>query len=137
MSYNGMLKTLRYLIKMLVSLLNHTCVIIIRLDLLPIFVLDPDNWKWEAKSKAIWEPADEKWQGFNTKWYGTTDSDPKSVELPPTNLDASTPSSIIVRKSYLSMFDTIWAKAISSKGRKGVIITGQPGIGAYLLSHIH
>lgn len=35
------------------------------------------------------------------------------------------------------MFDTVWAKAMSTKGMNGVIITGQPGTGAYSLSHIH
>ena len=35
------------------------------------------------------------------------------------------------------MFDTVWAKAIAREGIDGVIITGQPGTGEYLLSHIH
>ena len=138
MSYKSLLKTLRYLIKMLVSPLMRSLFV---LTYFPIFV-DPNNWEWGAKSKAIWEPADEKWQGFNTKWYGTTvDGDPKhpslSLEPLPINLDTSISSSIVIRKSYLTMFDTVWAQAISSKGREGVIITGQPGIGVYLLSHIH
>ena len=124
-----------YLIKMLVSPLNHACVIIV-LDLLP----DPDNWEWKAKSKAEWKPAGEDWQGFNTKWYGTTESQSASpflsLEPLPTDLDTSISSSIFVRKSYLMMFDTLWTQAIESKRRRGVIITGQPGTGAYLLSHI-
>ena len=131
---------------MLVSLLNHADAIIVRLDLLPFFV-DPDNWEWEAESEAIWKPADENWQSFNTKWYGTTESqspslvDPKysslSLEPLPPKLDTSILSSIVVRKSYVTMFDTVWARAISSKGRRGVIITGQPGTCAYLLCDIH
>ena len=121
---------------MLVSPLNRAGAIIVRLDLLPIFV-DPDNWEWKAKSKAIWKSADEKWQGFNTKWYGTTESqspslvDPKypslSLEPLPSNLDTFISSSIVVRKSYVMMFGAVWARAISSEGRDGVIITGQPG----------
>src|SRR6266576_2276341 len=134
MSYNGLPEDLRYLIKMLVSEPNHTGAIIARLDLLPIFV-DPGNWEWTAKSRAVWEPAEEIWQDFRAKWYGATESqsaslvDPKSPSLsleplPPS--DSSLSSSIFIPKSYVMMFDTVWAQAIMSQGRHGVIITGQP-----------
>ena len=33
------------------------------------------------------------------------------------------------------MFDTVWAQAKVSRGKHG-LISSQPGIGAYLLSHI-
>ena len=121
---------------------NHAGAIIVRLDLLPTFV-DPYNWEWKDESKAVWMPAEENWQKFCTKWYGVTESQSASPEFPLLSLeplpelDLSTSSSILVRESYVTMFDTVWARAISSRGRKGVIIAGQPGIGAYLLSHIH
>ena len=133
-------ETLRYLIKMPVSEYNHVGAIIVRLDLLPTFV-DPDNWEWKTnESRAVWMPADEDWQNFRTKWYGVTESQsaPPSLSLKPLpDLDPSTPSSILVRESYVTMFDTVWVQAILSEGHAGVIMTGQPGIGAYLLSHIH
>jgi hypothetical protein len=122
---------------MLVSQLNRVGVMIVHLDLLPIFV-DPDNWEWKAKSRAIWKPAEENWRDFRAKWYGAAESQstslvsPSQSLKPPTpSLDPSISSSIFVRKSYVTMFDTVWAKAITSQGRHGVIITGQPGIGAY------
>ena len=86
--------------------------------------------------------AEENWQNFCTKWYGVTESQSASPEFPLLSLEPlpelnlSTSSSILVRKSYVTMFDIVWARAIISEGRKGVIISGQPGIGAYLLSHI-
>jgi len=110
-----------------------------------IFV-DPDNWEWKAESKAVWEPAEENWRQFHANWYGATGSqsaslvDPKSPSLSleplPPGLDPSISSSIFIRESYVRMFDTVWAKAMARQGRHGVIITGQPGTGAYLLSHI-
>jgi hypothetical protein len=129
-------ETLRYLIKMLVSEPNHAGAMVVRFDPLPTFV-DPDNWEWRAQFRAKWTPAEEYLQNFRAKWYGVTESQSASAELslkPLRNLDQSI---ILVRESYVAMFDTVWAKAISSLGRRGVIITGQPGIGAYLLSHIH
>jgi hypothetical protein len=114
--------------------------------LVPIFV-DPNKWEWKAGSRAIWKSAEENWQCFRAKWYGATESqsaslvDPKSPSLSleplPPRFDPSITSSIFVRNSYVTMFDTVWAQAIALQGRRGVIITGQPGIGAYLLSHIH
>ena len=132
-------ETLRYPIKMLVSEPNHAVAMTVRLDLLPAFV-DPDNWEWKAESRVVWTPAEESWQNFCTKWYGATESQSASPEFPFLSLEPlglSTPSSILVRNSYVTMFDTVWAQAITSDGRNGVIITGQPGIGAHLLSHIH
>jgi hypothetical protein len=136
-------ETLLYLVKILVSEPNHAGAIIVRLDLLPTFA-DPDNWEWKDRSRALWMPADEIWQNFRTKWYGVTESQSASPEFPALSLeplkplrgfDPSKSSSILVRESYVTMFDTVWAKAMISS--KGVMITGQPGIGAYLLSHIH
>ena len=113
-----------------------------RLYLLPTFV-DPDNWEWTAEYRALWTPARENWQNFCTKWYGATESQSASPESPLLSLEPlpglelSTSSSILVRNSYVTMFDTVWTRAISSAGHNGVIITGQPGIGAHLLSQIH
>jgi hypothetical protein len=146
LSYNILPEDSRYLVKMLVSGPNHAHAIIVRLDVLPIFV-DPDNWEWKAESRAVWKPAEENWRHFCAKWYGATESqsaslvDPKSPSLSleplPPRLDPSISSSIFVRNSYVTMFDIVWARAISSQGRHGVILTGQPGNGAYLHSHIH
>ena len=135
-------ETLRYPIKMLVSKPNHAGAIIVRLDLLPTFV-DPNNWEWKAQSRAVWTPAEEDWQTFCTKWYGATESQSASPEFPSLSLEPlpgfgfSASSSIYVRDSYVTMFNTVWARAITSYGRIGVIIAGQPGIGAHLLSQIH
>jgi hypothetical protein len=110
------------------------------LDPLPTFV-DPDNWEWKAESRAIWMPAGKNWQNFCTKWYGVeSQSASPFLSLEPLGpLDKLDPSisSILVRESYVTMFDTVWAQVIASEGSNGVIITGQPGIGVYLLSHIH
>ena len=122
-----------------VSKPNHAGAIIVRLDLLPTFV-DPDNWERKAESRAVWTPARENWQNFCTKWYGATESQPVSPEFPFLSLEPlpglglSKSSSILVRNSYVTIFDTVWAQAITPDGRNGVIITGQPGIGARLLS---
>ena len=108
-----------------------------RPDLLPIFV-DPRNWEWTVKSRAVWEPAEKNWQDFGAKWYGATESQSASLAesqslslepLPP-RLNQDISSSIFVRESYVTMFDTIWAKAMTILEGYGVIITGQPGIGA-------
>ena len=112
------------------------------LDLLPTFV-DPNNWEWKAQSRAVWTLAEEDWQTFCTKWYGATESQSTSPEFPSLSLEPlpgfgfSASSSIYVRDSYVTMFNTVWARAITSYGRIGVIIAGQPGIGAHLLSQIH
>jgi hypothetical protein len=139
MSWNSLPEALRYLKKTLVSEPNHAGAIIVRLDLLPF--VDPHNWEWEDKSRAVWKPAHKIWRDFCAQWYGATESqsaslvDPKSpslsLELLLPRLDPSISSSIFVRKSYVDMFDTVWAKAIASEGLNGVIITGQPGTGAY------
>ena len=111
------MKILRYLIKMLVSSLNHAGAITVRLDLLPILV-DPNNWEWKAEHEVIWKLADEKWQDFNTKWYGATESqypslvDPEypSLCLKPLSPNLDISSSIVVPKSsnvfIWSLFDT-------------------------------
>ena len=45
---------------------------------------------------------------------------------------------IIVLRSYVTMFDHVWARAFRRRRpRGGVIITGQPGIGVSLLSLLH
>ena len=111
-----------------------------RLDLLPTPV-DPDNWVWNAESRAVWMLAGEDWQTFRRNWHGVTGGQSASPGfqflLPLPAVDPSISSSILVRESYVTMFDTVWAQAMRSKGRKGVIIAGQPGIGTYLHSHIH
>ena len=119
---------------------NHAGAIIIRLDLLPTLV-DPGNWEWNAESRAVWMLAGERWQTFRKNWHGVPGGQSASPGfqflLPLPAVDPSISSSILVRESYVTMFDTVWAQAMRSKGRKGVIITGQPGIGTYLHPHIH
>jgi len=114
-------------------------------DLTPICV-DPDNWKWEEKGH--WAVASNCWQKFKEKWYGNIDNQQPSsdghlqslsleqlaLEYLPFN---NSSSSIFVRESYVTMFQLVWARAMSSKGETGVLITGQPGIGAHLFSHLH
>jgi hypothetical protein len=142
MSYNIIPEDSRYLVKILVSESNHAHAIIVRLDLFLIFV-DPHNWEWKPEYRAIWEPAEAHWQLFCAKWYGATESQSAFLVAPSLSLEPLPRlfdpfvSSIFIRDSYVTMFDTVWAKAIASEGRDGVIITGQPGTGAYLLPHIH
>ena len=85
--------------------------------------------------------AGEDWQTFRRNWHGVTGGQSASPGfqflLPLPAVDPSISSSILVRESYVTMFDTVWAQAMRSKGRKGVIIAGQSGIGTYLPSHIH
>jgi len=118
--------------------------------LMPILI-GPDNWDWEATEH--WQEASRSWRDFNNKWYRPLDSqnlpsvaiqDPSSdvpqflslEPLDPTQLPFNNSSStILVRKSYVEMFDRVWARVMSSQGKTGVIITGQPGTGAHLLSH--
>ena len=38
-------------------------------------------------------------------------------------------SSLFVRDSYVSMYNIVWARAMATKGRRGVLITEQPGVG--------
>ena len=101
---------------------------------------DPANWEWND-TESVWKLATKNWQDFKAKWYGAPQCaslvDPKSTPLSldplPPYVDGAPPS-ILVRKSYVTMFDHVWARAMSSEGEVGAIITGQPGIGAYLLS---
>ena len=127
-----------YLIKMLVSDLIHA---VVCLGLLPSYLLDPVNWEWDAESRATWKTACKHWPDFRAKWYGAPELvDPNSLSLeplPPSTLDPSISSSILVRESSVTMFHTVWGKAMQSAGKQGVIITGQPGTGKYLLSCIH
>jgi hypothetical protein len=60
-----------------------------------------------------------------------------SLEPLPRSLLPYVSSSIFIHPSYPTMFDTVWAEAMSTKGMNGVIITGQPGTGAYSLSRVH
>ena len=55
--------------------------------------------------------------------------DDSSVTLDVGDIEAGI-QSIIVLLSYVTMFDHVWAQAFRRRGPgKGVIITGQPGIG--------
>ena len=121
-----------WLLKTLVSEPNHAPAIVVH-DFPPIFV-DPANWEWNDKS--VWNSATKIWQDFKVKWYGTPCAslvDTLSLDPLPSSVPEALPL-IFVRKSYVTMFDHVWAQAMSSQGAVGAIISGQPGIGAYLLS---
>ncbi|KAF8803452.1 hypothetical protein BYT27DRAFT_7226058 [Phlegmacium glaucopus] len=106
-------------------------------------LVNPDNWEWKTKSKAIWEPAEDNWWDFCAEWYGAMESqfasliDPKLPSLAlaqkitkkakDQTFKHYISSSIFVCNSYVMMFDTVWAKVIASQGRHRVIITSQPG----------
>ena len=148
-SYNSLSEILRYLIKTLVRESNHwhahasAIIRVVRLKL-PNFV-DLANWEWEVESKAEWKLAKVHWQNFYAKWYGAMETslvDPNlspslSLESLPDTFDPSISSSstIFIRGSYVTMFNTVWVRSVATKGRKGVIITGQPGTGKTLFNY--
>lgn len=109
-------------------------------DDLPAIFADPASWEWNDAS--VWKLATKNWQDFKAKWYGAPQCaslvDPKSIPLSldplPPYVDGAPPS-ILVRKSYVTMFDYVWARAMSSEGAVGAIITGQPGIGKTLFQY--
>ena len=125
---------------------NFAAAITVHHDTTPIFV-DPDNWNWSAESRSVWESAEEPWQQLNSRWYGATATEFASPLDPKSQFPSFEPlapyfhgrslTSILVRESYVKMFDVVWARAMSSQGTTGVIITGSPGIGVYLLSYVH
>ena len=103
--------------------------------------------EWSPKSKARWELAEEPWQAFRDRWYGAEPTaahcaslvDPKSpcLSLEPLRPYLNDfPSSILVRESYVTTFESVWARALSSRGRIGIIVNGQPGTGAHLSSYL-
>lgn len=102
-------------------------VIIVPFD---FFVLDPNKWEWKHK----WEPAEDSMQQFRDSWYGATTDNQSSQSMSfylkplPHMLDPVI-SSLFVRDSYVSMYNTVWARAMATKGRRGVLITEQPGVG--------
>ncbi|KDR66585.1 hypothetical protein GALMADRAFT_80659 [Galerina marginata CBS 339.88] len=92
---------------------------------------DSFNWKWANNSP--WEPASKNWQLFRAKWYGAAatsiPSAGTSLSLEPlSRLNPDGPS-ILVRESYGTTFDHVWACAMSSMGYHGAIVTGQSGTG--------
>ena len=98
--------------------------IIVLSDLTPS--VEAENWGWRIKSD--WNLAGDGWQTFNKLWYGNVDGqigdslDVSGIEGPKLP--------IIVLHSYVTMFDHLWALAfMQNDPGKGVIITGQPGIG--------
>ncbi|PPQ87177.1 hypothetical protein CVT25_014676 [Psilocybe cyanescens] len=97
---------------------NHVHPSILRPDLLPVFV-DPANWVWEAQSRARWTPDKGSWRDFCDIWYGamgtqsTALADPKSPSLslgPIPGLGSWISSSVLIRDSYVTLFDAVWAQ---------------------------
>ena len=75
---------------------------------------------------------DDSWQILKKKWYGTLqDLEARSMSI------GSSPSSVLVRESYVKTFDRFWVRAMSSQRTTGVVISGQSGTGTHLLSHFH
>jgi len=97
---------------------------------------DPLSWKWTMDSTS-WTLAKDMWQEFSSEWYGCNDDNSllpdSSLSLPP--LAPSKCRSLLVRKCYVEIFDRVWARAFSSNGEVGAIITGQPGTGKTLLDY--
>ena len=98
--------------------------------------IESENWNWDDRSD--WRVAGKDWQEFNSLWYGNVgrqlDSDDPSVTLD----DGVIERTVIVRSSYVTMFDHIWAQAFGDDDPgNGLIITGQPGTGVSLLSLLH
>jgi len=89
-------------------------------------IVDPSNWEWDNTG---WVVASSDWQDLKRDWYG---AEGLSVS-PSLSLPFLTPGTILVRDCYVTTFDRIWARAFQSKGRRGTIITGQPGTGGCLL----
>ena len=101
--------------------------------------IESENWTWDDQSG--WKFAGKEWQEFNRLWYGNVDrrleSDDPSVTLDAVDIGAIV-QRIIVRPSYVTMFDQVWAQAFMWRDpESGVIITGQPGTGVPLLSLLH
>ena len=108
--------------------------------LTPILI-DPDSWEWQDESTSRWEVAVEVWQAFNTIWYGAQCAslhDPRSpfLALGPLTTTAGL-TSMLVRECFVTMFEHVWATTrLSPEGLRGVIITGQPGVGVCTPSNL-
>ena len=107
--------------------------------LTPILI-DPDSWEWHDKSSSRWEVAVEVWQAFNTIWYGASaaqcaslhDSRSPFLALGPLATRVGLTSSMLVRECFVTMFEHVCATTrLLPEGLRGVIITGQPGVGVY------
>ncbi len=104
-------------------------------------MVDPDNWEWRDESISKWEVAVENWQAFNTIWYGASaaqcaslhDSRSPFLALGPLAATVGL-TSILVRECYVTMVERIWSLALWLDCFSGVVLTGQPGIGAYFFS---
>ena len=114
--------------------------------LTPLLVLlvDPDSWEWRDESISKWEVAVENWQAFNTIWYGASaaqcaslnDSRSPFLALGPLATTVGL-SSMLVRECFVTMFERVWATTrLSPEGLRGVIITGQPGVGVCTPSNL-
>ena len=90
---------------------------------------DPHSWKWDNKG---WKKASQDWQDFRATWWGQSQTIDGTLVLDqPLLWFANPPRTILVRKSYVDMFDYVWDQGLTLKGRYGIIIDGQPGTGVY------
>ncbi|KAF8803006.1 hypothetical protein BYT27DRAFT_7196153 [Phlegmacium glaucopus] len=98
---------------------------------------DPAKWEWDDRTG--WKVAKKYWEDFRVKWYGATEFpslvDPESLSLEPLPSKITRLPSVLVRGSYVSVFDHIWAQAMVLEGSNGAIVTGQPGIGKTLFQY--
>ncbi|CAA7259059.1 unnamed protein product [Cyclocybe aegerita] len=107
---------------------------------LAVEIADPDNWaSWSVPDG--WKLAEQDLQDFTSRWHGTIecghllDSESPSLPLPASFTSSLSLLSILVRKSYVKMFNEVWERAMSSDGAVGTLIIGQPGIGKTLFQY--
>ncbi|KIJ23241.1 hypothetical protein M422DRAFT_39715 [Sphaerobolus stellatus SS14] len=85
-----------------------------------------ERWRWDKTRQQKWEEADTDVQEFYKRWRDSTSTELEDeVYIGRIPRISRIPAQFIVRKAYKTMFDHIWQRAFS----KGVVITGQPGIG--------
>jgi hypothetical protein len=87
---------------------------------------------------TCWKLAEKHWQEFSSEWYGCDDDNsllPNS-SLSLMSLGDLRQRSLLVRECYVQIFRRVWARAFSSDGSIGAIITGQPGAGVSFLSSL-
>jgi len=102
--------------------------------LIYLFFIDPDSWEWHDESSSRWEVAVEVWQAFNMTWYGAEaahDSCFPFLALGPLATTVGL-KSMLVRECFVTMVEHVWATTrLLPEGLRGVIITGQSGVGVY------
>jgi len=101
-----------------------------------------DNWAWPDRNSGWDKVAVEKFQKFYDHWRTTPTDFDSHVEFPyklplgagmPFNPGTTSENQILVTKSYNNIFHRILRLRENFLGtNKGVVLTGQPGVGASL-----